>query len=51
MKVFRLALPGSSCLLAVGVYVIFSDHIFVVLLASEASVNPVAKKKLPAFPM
>ena len=47
---FRLARPGSSCLLAVSVYVIFSDHTFVALLASEASFNPVAKKILPAFP-
>ena len=41
---FRLGRPGSSCLLAVGVYVIFNDHIFVALLASEASFNPVEKK-------
>jgi len=44
VKVFRPARPGSICLLAVGVYVIFSDHTFVALLASEASFNPVAKK-------
>jgi len=43
--VFRLVRPGSSCLLAVSVYVIFSDHISVALLAPEASFNPVAKKK------
>ena len=52
VKVFRLVRPGSSCLLAVSVYVIFSDHISVALLAPEASFNPVAKKKiLPAFSM
>jgi len=31
--------------LAVSEYVIFSDHIFVAWLASEASLNPVAKEK------
>jgi len=50
--VFDSLVQDSVVFLALSVYVIFSSHIFQVLLASEASFNPVGKKKYyPHFPM